>query len=346
MPVMTEARMREIDTQILLAMHCPPDIAETVADVLVKADIKGVDSHGSRLLTMYQRQVAAGNIIPSARPEIIRQDGAVTLIEGHWCFGHVAARLAADHAIASAKAYGIGAASLVHSLHIGRVGEYSEQVAQAGMLGIAMCNANRATTPLGGMERMLGTNPIAMAAPRRDGQLLSVDFATSAKSINKLQIYRQRDDPLPDGVILDKNGYPTTDPDDFFAGGVLLPVGGYKGYALNLFIDIIGGVMIGAGPGAMIDKSIHPGNGTLVLAIDISRWRSPDDFEDRLDTLLGIVKGVPLAPDYDEILLPGELEVRAEAQRRSTGIPLEEETWNELKAVALKVGLAESLFAL
>ena len=344
MPVITQARMREIDEQILLAMHCPPDTAQLVADVLVTADIKGVDSHGSRLLAMYQRNVAAGHIIPTARPDIIRQDGAVTLLDGHWCFGHVGARLAAAHAIASAKAYGIGAATLVNCLHIGRVGDYSEKVAEAGMLGIVMCNANRATTPLGGMERMLGTNPIALAAPRQDGQMLSVDFATSAKSINKMQLYRQRGKPLPEDVILDKNGYPTTDPNDFFAGGILLPVGGYKGYALNLFIDIIGGVLIGAGPGAMIDKSIHPGNGTLVLALDISRWRSTGDFEERLDTLLGIVKGVPLAPGYDEILLPGELEVRAETERRRTGIPFDDETWNEIKGVAQKVGAPESLF--
>ena len=148
--------------------------------------MRGVDSHGVRLLTMYIRNIEGGAIVPHARPQIIKQDGAVTLIEGNWCFGQVSASLAVQQAIAAARQFGIGAATILHSLHIGRVGEYPEQIAKHNMLGITMCNANRATSPHGGMERLFGTNPIALAAPRRDGKLISTDFATSSKSINKL----------------------------------------------------------------------------------------------------------------------------------------------------------------
>lgn len=342
MPVVSEARLRSLCQQILLAMQTPADIAEVVTDVLVKADVKGVDSHGVRLLTMYLRHVEAGSVVPTARAEIIRQDGAVTLIEGHWGFGHVPARQAAQLAAAAARQYGIGAASVVHVQHIGRVGEYAEDMARQGMLGIAVCNTSRTTTPYGAMQRMFGTNPLAMAVPRKDGKLLVADFATSTKSVNKLLIARQHEERLPEGIILDKNGYPTTDPNDFFEGGYLLPVGGYKGYALNLFIDIIGGLLVGAGCAALIDK--HPGNGTLLIALDIARWRPLDEFTADVDALLAAVKAAPAAPGVEEVLLPGELESRAEEQRLHKGIPLDQETWEELHIVAQKVGLPTSIF--
>ena len=342
MPLVTEARLRSLCQQILLAMQTPADIAEVVTDALVKADVKGVDSHGVRLLTMYLCHVEAGTIVPTARAEITRQDGAVTLIEGHWGFGQVPARQAARLAVDAAKQYGIGAASLVHVQHIGRVGEYAEEMAKHGMLGIAVCNTSRTTTPHGGMLRMFGTNPLAMAVPRGNGDLLVADFATSAKSVNKLLIARQREEPLPEGVILDKNGYPTTDPNDFFAGGYLLPVGGYKGYALNLFIDIIGGLLVGAGCAALITK--HPGNGALFVALDIARWRPLNEFTADVDALLAAIKAAPAAPGVEEVLLPGELEARAEEQRLRKGIPLDEETWEELHIVAQKVGLPAGVF--
>ena len=343
MPSISEARLRRICRSIILAMNTPEDIADVVTDVLVSADVKGVDSHGCRLLKMYKRSVENGSIIPSARPEVMKQEGAIAQIEGHWGWGHVAARQAAGLAAASARTHGIGAASVVHVQHIGRVGEYSEIIARNGMLGIVTCNTGPTTTPYGGMSRTFGTNPIAMAAPRSNGKLLSVDFATSAKSVNKLQIARQHQQALPEGVILDKNGYATTDSNAFFDAGVLLPFGSYKGYAFNLFIDIIGGILVGAGCGAVLDT--HPGNGTLCLALDIAHWRSPDDFANELEDLLARVKGAPVAPGFDEVLLPGELETRAEEQRKGKSIPLDQETWDELKETGKKLGVPDSLFA-
>jgi uncharacterized oxidoreductase len=343
MPIVTETRLRAICQQILLALHTPADIAETVARILVEADIKGVDSHGCRLLHMYLRLIGSGAIVPGARPDVIQEEGAIVRLEGNWSFGQMAASLAAGRAIELARKHGIGAASLVHVQHIGRVGEYAEQIARAQMLGIVMCHASRVTTPYGGMQRVFGTNPIALAAPRQNGKVLAADFATSSKSVNRLMIYRQRAWPVPDDVILDKDGYATNDPDAFFDGGVLLPVGGYKGYALNLFIDIIGGILVGAGCASLIDK--HPGNGTLLIALDIARWRSLDDFAGELEQLLAVVKSAKIAPEFEEVLLPGELEDRAEAQRRRKGIPIDQETWKQLHEVVDKVGLPASLLS-
>ena len=181
-----------------------------------------------------------------------------------------------------------------------------------------------------------------MAVPRRDG-VLSSDFATSSRSINKLSLYRQRAQELPDGVILDKEGYPSNDPNEYFSGGYLLPFGGYKGYAINLFIEIIGGILVGQGCGALLSK--HPGNGTLMIALDIAKWRSLDDFTGELDQLLAVVKEAPPAPGYDEVLLPGELAARAAGQRLHKGIPLDQETWDELQALGARLGLPASLFA-
>ncbi len=343
MPFVTEARLRDLCQQIVLAMQAPPDIAEIVADILVKADCKGVDSHGCRLFPMYLRQIETGMIIPSARAEIISREGPTTMIEGHWGFGHPAARLAAQQTIAAAQEHGIGVTTLVHVSHIARLGEYAEQMAAQNMLGMLVCNAGAVTAPYGGMKRIFGTNPLAMAVPRRGGNVLLADFATSAKSVNKLTILQQREQTLPDGVLLDKDGYASTQPADFFDGGVLLPMGGYKGYALSLFIEIIGGIMIGAGCASLITK--HPGNGTLFIAMDISRWRPIDEFEQELEQLLAVVKATPTAPGVDEILLPGEPEERVEQERRRKGgIPLDDTVWRELRAVGAKLNLPASLF--
>lgn len=344
MPLVSEARLREMCQQIFVAAKAPADIAAVVSDILVKADIKGVDSHGFRLITKYIGDIEHGMIVPAARPEIVRRDGAISLIEGHWCFGQVAGLLCVQLAVEGASQYGIGASTIVHVGHIGRVGEYVEQIAAHNMLGIAMCNAGQATTPFGGKKRMFGTNPIAMAVPRADGHVLRCDFATSVKSVNKLIVYRQREEPLPEGVILDRHGNATTDANDYFDGGVLLPAGAYKGYALNLFIDIIGGILTGAGCASTLNA--HPGNGTLFIALDISRWRSVADFTGELEELLAAVKAVPPAPGVEEVLLPGELEDRAESVRSRKGIPIDQTAWDEIKQSAARVGVPAGSLAL
>lgn len=345
MPVIAESHLRSICRAVVLAMGAPADIAEIVSDVLVKADLKGVDSHGCRLLhENYMPNMVNGRLFPAQRAEVMTQDGASTIMDGHWGFGHPAARLAAQHAIESAHQFGIGAASLVHVVHIARIGEYAEQIAAQNMLGIVLCHAGPVTTPYGGMKRMFGTNPLAMAVPRPGGRTLLADWATSAKSVNKLMIYRQRGQSLPNDVLLDKDGYPTNDPTSFFDGGTLLASGGYKGYALNLFIEIIGGLILGAGCGSLLNQ--HPGNGSLFIAMDIARWRSLDLFSDELEQLLAATKSVPLAPGADEVLLPGEMEERAEATRRRNGIPLDEIIWTELQETANTLHLPARLLAL
>lgn len=344
MPIVAESRLRRICREILLAMQTPLDISDAVADILVTSNLRGVDSHGSRMLAAYLRYYKeTGTIVPDARPEIIAEDGAVLRVEGNWGWGQAAARFSAGLTVETARKYGVGVTSLAHVQHIGRLGEYSEQIARQGMLAAVVCNANRATTPFGGFQRIFGTNPLALALQRKNGLILSADFATSARSINKIMLYRQREQPLPEGIILNKNGFPTTDPNAFFDGGVLLAAGAYKGYALSLFIDIIGGILTGAGCAALLDR--HPGNGTLFIAMSIDRWRPQAEFQEELEQLLTIVKAAPLAPGFEEVLLPGELEDRAEAERRANGIPLDEESWGELREAAAKLGLPETIFA-
>lgn len=339
-----EARLRQICRSIVLAMGAPADIAEIVTDVLVKADLKGVDSHGCRLLhENYLRNLKAGRLLPAARAEIIEQNGAVTIMDAHWGFGHPPARAAAQHAVESARQLGIGAASVIHTVHIARLGEYAEQIAAENMLGIVLCHAGPVTTPFGGMKRLFGTNPLALAVPRPGGRTLLADWATSARAVNKLMIYRQRGEQLADDIVLDKNGYPTNDPAAFFDGGFLLAMGGYKGYAINLFIEIIGGLILGAGCGALLNE--HPGNGSLFIALDIARWRSLDAFSDELEQLLAAVKSAPVAPGAGEVLLPGELEERAEAERRRDGIPLDDVIWAELHEAASALQLPAGLLA-
>ena len=344
MHVISVLHLKEICERILLAVNTPPPIAKAMADNLVNANVQAVDSHGCRLLPSYIERIVDGLIVPAAEAEIVTQKGAITIMDGHWGFGQIAAALAARHAVESARAQGIGAAAVFHVYHIGRVGEFVEYIARQSMVGIAICNVEPATVPFGGRKRRFGTNPLAIAVPRRDGKILLSDFATSAKSGNKIVLTSQKGEQLHQGIIIDRDGNPTTDVQDFLNGGAILPFGGYKGYAINMMIEILAGLLVGAGSGAL--KQPWRDSGSLIVALDIATFRSVVDFESDVDALLDVAKATPTAPGVEEILLPGEIESRETERRRLTGIPVDDEAWGQLCETGLKLGLPPELFAL
>ena len=343
MHLVSASHLKEICQSILLAVNTPASVAEGMADNLVNANIQAVDSHGCRLLPGYIEGIASGLIVPAAEAEIVTQKGAITIMDGHWGFGQLAAARAARYAVESAREQGIGAAAVFHVYHIGRVGEFVEYIARQNMIGMAICNVQPNTTPFGGRARRFGTNPLAMAVPRRDGKILVSDFATSAKSGNKIVLTRQKGEQLAEGIILDKDGNPTTDVQDFLDGGAILPFGGYKGFAINMMIEIVAGLLVGAGSGAI--KQPWRDSGSLIVALDIATFGSVADFEADVDALLDVTKATPTAPGVAEIMLPGEIESRETARRRIAGIPVDDDTWGQLCEKGLKLGLPPALFA-
>jgi uncharacterized oxidoreductase len=241
----------------------------------------------------------------------------------------VGARLATATALGLAATFGVGAVTLDHCAHIGRIGEYVELMAAAGMAGIALCNHGPSVAPYGGRSRMLGTNPFAFAAPGAgDRPPVVVDFATAGVAEGKLRMARARHETVAPGLIVDCDGQPSQDPEAFYAGGALLPFGGHKGYGIGLMVEILGGILSGAAPGML--PVFGGANGSLFLALKVDAFVAPGVYAEQMGGLADAITASAPAAGYTGVLLPGEPE-RATYQRRVVeGVFVPEVTWAEL----------------
>jgi uncharacterized oxidoreductase len=289
-------------------------------------------------LPSYVRSIQAGHIKPADRAEVNGRQQATATVDGYWGWGQPAARLATETAIVLAREFGVGAVTIQHCNHIGRVGEYVETMARAGMMGIALCNAGPAVAPYGGRERRLGTNPFAWAAPTADPEHpLLLDFATSVLAGGKLEVARARGQTIKPGVLLDAEGRPSISPDDFFSGGALLPFGEYKGYAMGVMVELLAGALSGAAPSSLPDYD--SGNGTLMVAFNIATFQPLAQFVDYATRFAAVVRDSQPAPGSAGVLLPGDPAAETRRQRGQTGIPLPAATWQELHDLAARLGL-------
>lgn len=339
MPTFPAAALRDLAQHILEAAGTPPDIALVVADTLVEANLVGHDSHGVIRLNVYVRFVRQGRVRPDARPSLMSGSQAAARVDGAWGWGQMAATLATQTAIELAREHGVAAVTISHCNHVGRLGRYVETIARAGMAGMACCNADVAVAPYGGRQALLGTNPFAWAVPRGPEQPpLLLDFATSGVAEGKLQVARAKGEQLQPGLILDREGRPSRDPEDFYSGGVLLPFGGHKGYAMSLLIELLGGALSGAAPSAL--SEYDGSNGTLLLAIDIARLVPMSQFVDQVEALASLLKASPPADGFGEVLLPGEPEAVERRRRSEQGITLPQRTWEEIQALASELSVA------
>lgn len=324
--------LRGLTLDILALLGTPPDYAQTVCNSLVGANLVGHDSHGVLRLTSYAQMIDAGTIVPAAVPEVDRTDGATAHVDGHWGWGPVGARLAANTAVALAEQYGVGVVTVDHCAHIGRIGEYVEMIANAGMVGMALCNHYPSVAPFGGRERIFGTNPFALATPGGPDQPpIVVDFATAGVAEGKLRVARAKGETVAPGLVVDRDGNPSQTPQAFYEGGALLPFGGHKGYGLGLMVEVLGGLLSGAGIAVL--PGFAGANGTLMLAIDISRFTPDAVFAERVTALGDRIHHSQTAAGVERVLLPGEPERLTYARRCQEGIPIPETTWAELQAL-------------
>lgn len=338
MPTFSAEQLHSVTQTILKAVGTPPEYARQVADSLVAANLCGHDSHGIIRLVSYIGMVRSGLIIPAAGPSLIARHGAVARVDGARGWGQVAAHFATGVTIEIVQETGIAAASVEQCNHIGRLGMYVEMIAKAGLIGIAVCNSSPLVAPYGGRSRRLGTNPLAIAAPRGPGEEpLLLDFATSGVAEGKLRVARAHGRQLDAGLLLDAEGHPSQDPQAFYDGGVLLPFGGHKGFGLSMMIEILGGVLSGIAPSAL--PAYRGGNGTLLIALNIASFSPLERYRDQVEDLCAAIKGSPLAEGTDEVLLPGEPERRAHARRSEQGISLADQTWHEIAELAADLGV-------
>ena len=223
MPHIPTEQLTDFGTRIFVAAGAQPHIAERVSAALVKSDMLGVHSHGTNLLPQDVKDIAEGEIQPDGLPFIVKDGLATALVDGRRGFGHVTGEYAARLAMEKAAGNGAGIVSCVNTNHIGRIGEYPEMIAEAGLIGFCIVNAGPIVTPFGGLGRRLGTNPIAFGVPILGDHPLIVDFATSGAAGNKILVARSKGVKIPTGWILDSEGADSTDPSDLLTEAICCP---------------------------------------------------------------------------------------------------------------------------
>ena len=342
MPTIPPDRLESLTARIFSALGVPPEDARWVATLLVRSNLRGHDSHGVIRIPQYVGAIRKGETNPRPAMRLLDDTPTTAILHADGALGQVGARRAAEVAVDKARAHGLGAVGLREANHIGRLADYAELAAVQGLVGLLWTNAPTApaAVPFGGTALRLSTNPLAIAVPGPEGSVaLSVDLATSVVAKNKVRVKRNRKEPLPDGWAIDAAGRPVTDPAVFYgpprAG--LLPMGGHKGMALSMVVEVFGGIL--SGQGAIAGKSGPVRNGTFVLAIDVSRFLPLGEFTRQVTDLVRWVKDSPTAAGVTEILVPGEPEARSEARRRRDGIPVEEETWRQIETIAGELGV-------
>ncbi len=324
--IKTAEQLHRLVRGVLLAAGADESNAKRVADHLIATNLSGVDTHGVILLPSYVERVRAGEIVPDAKPEVVSQTPTSALVTGNWGWGHVAAKFALDIAIEKAGVQNVAAVGLVQLNHIGRLGEYTELAAAAGMVAIisngGFSVVDPQAAPYGGRKPVLHTNPWSMGFPAGQERPMVLDYATTTGSQVKVVNARRRKEELPAGWIIDKDGRPSTNPNDYFDGGALLPFGGHKGYGLMLASEFITRVLTGSDEFADPERG-GPGfghAGALMLVFKADLFRPFDAYAACADDLERRVRAVPAAPGFKEVLIPGDIEARnREARRHPVG---------------------------
>ena len=316
--------------------------AKTTADVLVTTDLWGINTHGSKQLRLLLRNVREGGISAEAIPEIATEGPAWAMVDGNFAMPMVTSTMAMRLAVTKACKTGIGYVGVRRSSHFGAAGYYANMAAEAGMIGLSMSNVDPCMAATGGTSAALGTNPIAYAVPAGAQYPVILDVATSVGAVSKVFAAKTLGKQTSPGWLLDKDGLPTTDPDDYLDGGVILPFAGHKGYGFAVLAEVLSAVLTGAMFTLDVkcwvhDFSIPVNEGHAFFAIDIGQMMEIDAFKERMDKMIRQIKNAPRASGVDEIFLPGEMEWKRRESALENGIELPEDVELSLR------GLAEDL---
>ncbi|MGG1598618.1 MULTISPECIES: Ldh family oxidoreductase [Paenibacillus] len=315
----------------------------TVADSLVGANLRGVDSHGVTRLSIYVKRLKLGVVNPKPNIRVVAESDATLLIDGDDGMGQVVGKRAMELGMEKARRNGAVYIGVKKSTHFGTGAYFVQQGVKENLITYAMSNAPSTMAPWGGIQPYIGTNPYAFGIPAGKYNPIILDMATSVVARGKIITAAQEGKPIPEGWAIDKEGRPTTDAQSALEGSVL-PFGGPKGYAISLMIDIMSGVLTGAGFGPHINNIYgdydKPQNvGHFFQLIDISRFMPVDLFKQRVDQMIEEIKSSPKAAGVNEIFVPGEIEYNIECKRLAEGIPLTREVYEDIKQVGEACGV-------
>ncbi|MCZ6635816.1 MAG: Ldh family oxidoreductase, partial [bacterium] len=317
MPHFSADELIQASTKVFTGAGTPPENARLVAGLLAEANSTGHDSHGLIRVPQYLSAIEAGDIVPDAEVEILRETSITAIVDGHWGFGQVTMSRATDVALDKAGQHGLAAVAVRGANHIGRLGNYVDRVAREGMIGLMFVNAVGTPAfrmaPWGGTEPRLVTDPMAFGIPSSTGEPIVMDMTTTVVAEGKVRVKRNRGEETPDGWLVDAEGKPTNDPNVLYTEplGSILPLGGsaagHKGYGLNVVLEFLAGVLSGTG---CIGKDQRLSNGVLLIVLDVAQFLALEEFYQEADTFIAHVKSSPPAEGVDEILMPGEIEMK------------------------------------
>ncbi len=348
-------KLREFTERVFRHLGVPEKEARVAAEVLSCADRRGIDSHGVARLSTYVELLGAGRINPRPAPRLVRETTSTATVDGDNGLGLVVGPWANDLAMHKADRAGTGWVAVCNTNHYGIAGYYPLQALERDMIGWSMTNSSRGVAPLWGAERMLGTNPLAIAFPGGEEPAIVVDMATSAVAYGKIEIAQRTGKGIPEGWAIDSEGRATTSPAAMIAGGALLPLGsdrergGHKGYALALAVDVLTAVLSGANWGPFAPsfvlrweppaRSVGKGIGHFFGAMRIDAFRDVDEFKAQIDDLVRTLRKTRPAPGTGGPLIPGDPEREAEEERARTGIPLLPPVVAELQVISKQTGV-------
>lgn len=348
MPTIAAQPLRGAIAALLQAAGASAEEAEIISRHSVAANLAGHDSHGVIQIPIYIDRVAKGHIVPGAPFDIIQESPTTTVIDGNWGFGYVVAERATKMTIEKAKKSNVAAATIFRQSHIGRVAAYPLMAASEGMIAIMTADSGRSpkhVAPFGGREARLGTNPICIAVPADLDAPLVVDMATSAVAAGKVKLAQAKGVQVPEGWIMRGDGKPTTDPFDYGRdGGVLLPLGGpegHKGYGLSAMVEILSALLPGLGFG--VEPTGRHNDGCFLAVFNVQAFRDLATFKKEVADFAHYLKDTPPAEGFNEVLYPGEIELRREKERLASGIEVDDKTWSQLLELGDKFGIREKV---
>jgi LDH2 family malate/lactate/ureidoglycolate dehydrogenase len=348
-------QLAEFSERVFRHFGVPEPDARQAAEVLATSDLRGIDSHGVARLHTYFDMLTLGRINPRPQVRIVRQLAGTATVDGDNGLGLVVGPRANAIAMDKADAVGSGWVAVCNTNHFGIAGYYPLQALERDMIGWAMTNATKLVAPLWSAERMLGTNPIAIAFPGEEEPPIVIDLATSAAAYGKIEIALRKQQPIPMGWAIDASGAVTDDPRAMIEGGALQPLGGdrehggHKGYGLSAMVDILTAVLSGAnwGPFAppfalrqeVPERSVGRGIGHFFGALRIDGFIEPDEFKRQIDEWIRVFRAARPAAGTPGPKIPGDPEREAEAVRRASGIPLIPAVIDDLRDISRRTGV-------
>jgi len=339
MPTLAAHKLVDLVAAIMRGGGCGEGEAPTIARRLVDSNLVGHDSHGVLRVPRYLDWIKDGTLRPNTAPTIVFDSDTIAIIDGNRGFGQVTGEFAAKLGIAKAREKGIAMIGLRNVGHLGRVGDWADIAAEAGLVSLHFLNTSGAqrVAPFGGSDRRLSTNPITIGVPVDGADPVVLDVTTSMVAEGKLMVALNKGERVPEGWIIDKDGRPTTSPKDFYDGGALLTVGEHKGSGLSIVTDLLAGA-VSTGKSSDADDPILRNN-MLSIYIAPAVYDAEGGVAREARRFVDFVKASSPAKPGEPVLAPGDVERRNRGARRRSGVPIDDKTWADLLAAAASVGI-------